>query len=116
MGLYERSIKSIKWIAFSNVIINITLLVRSIFLARLLPVNIFGIYALALAIVGISIRIPRFGMDGAFINRAPETEDVDATAAVHFSLTMTFTIIWAIILLFGSHVLTNGILRTSLVV
>lgn len=89
-------------------------MVRSIILARLLAVELFGIYGLALAIVSVSVRFSSFGMDGAFLNRVDETEDIEKAASVHFSLICLFTAVWALFLLSGSFFLSEGDLRIAL--
>lgn len=69
---------------------------RSIILARLLPVEAFGIYAWAHAIITLTGVFPDFGMGGAFIHRAPETEDENRAAEVQFTLQIILTLIWAV--------------------
>jgi O-antigen/teichoic acid export membrane protein len=102
MNLTHRSVRSSAWNLSLNFIQIIITFIRSVFLARWLPVELFGIYAYASSIVDLSLVIPRFGMDGAFLNRVPETEDEGETASIHFSLQTLFTFIWALALvIFG---------------
>jgi O-antigen/teichoic acid export membrane protein len=102
-------VTSSAWNLSLNFIQIIITLVRSVFLARWLPVELFGIYAYASSIVDLSLVIPRFGMDGAFLNRVPETEDEGEAAAIHFSLQTLFTFGWALVLVvFGYFALDSS--------
>jgi O-antigen/teichoic acid export membrane protein len=114
LSIARRSIASISW----NVVASLSGLavgfVRSLILARLLPVPVFGIYALAGSIVGLSGVITDFGMSGAFLHRAPETEDEDQAAAAFFTLQLIFVIVWATLLCAGAWVFTSDQTRTAL--
>ena len=57
MSLAQRSITSVTWKIVANSISVAVLFLRSILLARWLPVNVFGIYALASSIVKLSGRV-----------------------------------------------------------
>jgi O-antigen/teichoic acid export membrane protein len=116
MNLARRSIISISWNFAANAAVVILLAVRMILLTRWLSPEIFGVYAYAYAIVVLTAIIPNFGMGQAFIHRTAETENEDEAAAVHFSLRLTFTTIWAVILLAGTLLLTNGDLQTTLLI
>jgi len=98
MNLTQRTVQSSIWNFAVNILQLGLTFVRSVLLARWLDVDLFGIYAYAASIVALTQIIPRFGMDGAFINRVPETEDEGQTAAVHFTLITLFSSIWALIL------------------
>lgn len=89
-------------------------LVRSVLLARLLPIEVFGVYALASSVVALTAPLPSFAMTGAFLHRAPETEDEDLAAAVHFTLRLVFTSIWMILLALGALLFTSGQDRLAL--
>jgi O-antigen/teichoic acid export membrane protein len=116
MSLAQRSIMSTAWnIAASWVSLGV-LFMRSVLLARLLPVNVFGIYTGAGAIVGLTAVVAHFGLGGAFLHRSPETEDEEQAAAVHFTLTLIFTVAWAALLLAGAWLYTSGPTRTALLV
>ncbi len=99
MTLIRRSVISSAWNVGANIIYLLMNLARSILLARWLPVELFGTYAAARAFVGITAVIPGLGMDGAFLHRAPETEDEQTAAAVHFTLKLLFTAVWVLGLL-----------------
>jgi O-antigen/teichoic acid export membrane protein/SAM-dependent methyltransferase len=114
MSLAQRSITSAIWNITANLTSMVVLFVRSVLLARLLPVEVFGVYAFANSVVRISAVVPAFGMGGAFLHRAPETEDEEQTAAVHFTLRLIFTMVWAFLLITGAFVFTSDQTRTAL--
>jgi len=116
MSLAQRSITSVGWNAGANLIKIAILLARSILLARLLPVEVFGIYALATSIVTFSGILPMWGMGGAFLHRAPETADEEQAAAVHFTLRLILIAAWTTALVGAAHLLASGPLRTALIV
>ncbi len=84
---------------------------RSILLARLLPVDTFGTYTMALSIVVLTGIIPSFGLGGAMLHRAPESADESASAATHFTLTLILTLAWAAVMIAASLVLAQGALQ-----
>jgi len=114
MSLARRSVTSAAWNIGVNLARVIVLIVRSILLARLLPVEVFGIYAFTISIVNLSSAFPVFGMWGAFLHRAPETQDEEQLAAVHFTLKGLFTLIWTAVLLCTALIFTTGETRLSL--
>jgi PST family polysaccharide transporter len=102
MQLARRSIQAVVWNSATNIARIGILLVRSILLARLLDPEVFGIYAFGVSIIGLSSTLLNFGMDGAFLFRAPETENENHAAATHFTLTILIALFWGIaMLLFG---------------
>ncbi len=116
MSLTQRSLTSITWNSAANLIRIIVLLLRSIMLARLLPVETFGIYAYAASIVSITAIFAGFGMSGAFLHRAPEVENEDRAASTHFTLTLLFTLVWALVLSVGALLFTDGSTRVALLI
>jgi len=99
MNLVKRSITSASWNYSVNFIQFGITFVRQVILARLLDIEVFGIYAFISSIVFLTIMFPNFGMGSALLNRVPETEDLDQSASVHFTLKTIFTSIWVIILI-----------------
>lgn len=116
MSLARRSVTSAAWNIIVNMARVVVLIVRFILLARLLPVEVFGIYALASSVVGLSAALPAFGMGGAFLHRAPETQDEEQTAAVHFTLKGIFTLVWAAILVVLALLFTSGETQIALLI
>lgn len=114
MSLAHRSITSAAWNSVANLTRLVMLIVRSILLARLLPVETFGVYAFANSVMVLTVVVPNFGMDSAFIHRAPETADMEQAASVHFTLKLIFTLIWAVLLVAGTLVFATGETRTAL--
>jgi len=114
MSLAQRSVVSTTWNVISNTIRVGVLFLRSVMLARILPVQVFGVYSLAGSIITLSSVATGFGMSGAFLHRAPETENEDQAAAVHLTLKLIFTLVWAILLVAGSFIFSNGETRLAL--
>ena len=115
MGLARRSVASINWNIVANLVTLVVLLGRSVLLARWLPVEVFGIYALATSILGITSVLAGFGMPGAFLHRTEETEDEEQAAAVYFTLRGTFSLIWVFLVVLGASVFAGGQLRSTLI-
>jgi len=115
MTLYQRSARSILWSVFGSQITALILFVRSVALARLLPVEVFGVYSLAGAIVYLSILLPAFGLGDAFLHRSPESEAEEPAAAVHFTLKLIFLMIWGVVLVLLAITFASGSLRSALI-
>jgi len=116
MNVVQRSLSSITWNITAQCVILITGFLRSILLARWLTVDVFGIYALAGSIVYVSIVIPNFGMAGALIHRAKESEDEYPAGLVHFTLICIFTLIWATVASFCIFSFAEGRMKTAMLV
>lgn len=116
MNLARRSITSISWNFATNLAVVSVLAARMLLLTRWLNPDIFGTYAFAYAIVVLTAIVPNFGMGQAFIHRSQETENEDYAAAVHFSLRLLFTSLWALLLLTATFFFADGDLRTALIV
>lgn len=116
MSLAKRSVASVGWNVLVSIVQVITWLVRYPLLAIWLPVESFGVYQTASSIVAISAVVAGFGMMGAFLHRAPETEDEEQAAAVHFTLEVIFVLAWSTVLVIASFLLATGEDRTALLV
>lgn len=108
MSLVRRSITSTMWNVVANFAQLIVLFIRSVLLARLLPVEVFGIYAFATSVVILSSEFANFGMGGAFLHRSPETQNEEQAAAIHFTLKLIFTLSWSVLLTGGALVFASG--------
>ncbi len=115
-SLAQRSITSISWNALASVITVAVLFVRSVLLARLLPVDVFGVYAGASAVIGVTVIAAHFGLGSAFLHRAPESQDEERAARGHFTLKLLFTSAWFIFMIFGTLLFAEGATRTALLV
>lgn len=115
MNLAERSLRSGAWSVAANGFKVVVLFGRAVILARLLPVETFGVYTLALSIVTLTGIFATFGLGGALVHRSAETEDENLAAATHFSLTLLLTAVWATVLIAGSLMLADGELQATLV-
>ena len=97
--LARRSVNAVKWNVIGNGTQIVLGFIHAAMLAQLLPVDIFGVYTAALSVVMLMSTFANWGTDGAFIHRAPETEDLNQTAAIHFTMKCGFTAIWTVIML-----------------
>ena len=118
MSLARRSITSVAWNSVANWVSHIALFVRGVLLARWLPVDVFGIYALAYSVVSLVTMVAHFGMPSAFMHRVPETENEDQAAAVYFTLELASALVSVTLLSIGALVFTkwlaeNGALVTD---
>lgn len=115
MNLAQRSITSIAWNGLANAIKMVVFFGRSVLLSRWLPKQVFGTYATANVVVGITVYLAVFGMGGAFLHRSKETEDEAHAAAVHFTLKLIFTILWASALIAGALLFTQDDTRLAII-
>lgn len=114
MSLARRSIQSVAWNSIANLAGIVIQFARYVILRRLLPVDTFGVYSGANALVGLTVIVAGFGMGGAFLHRARETEDEEQTAAVHFTLKLLFTLAWAAAMILITLLFFQGADRTAL--
>jgi len=99
--LAGRSINSVMWNSVSNGVNIVLGFIKSIVLARLLPIETFGIIAGAASIVVLTGGISTFGLGAAFTYRCEETEDLEHAAAVHFTLQLILNLIWTALMVAG---------------
>jgi O-antigen/teichoic acid export membrane protein len=116
MSLAQRSVTSTGWNFAANLVQTAIFLLRSIILARLLPVEAFGAYNFAGSVIVLSATAASFGMGSAFLHRSAETEDEEHAAAIHFTLKLIFALAWAVSMIVVSFLLTDGPRRTALLV
>lgn len=114
MNLARRSITSVAWNSIANWASWGVLVVRSVFLARWLPVDVFGVYAMASSVMSMATIVVEFGMASAFTHRAPETEDEEETAAVHFTLKLIASFLLILVMGTGTLIFAEGPLQTAL--
>jgi len=117
--LKKRSVDSLKWTVISSLLRNLLGFTQNIILVRLLPVESFGVYAGAASIVIIASSIATFGLGSAFIHRCEETEDIERTSAIHFTLQLILNVIWTVLMLAGGLLFLDrtepGLLTTYIV-
>ena len=99
--LARRSIHSVKWNGIGSIFQIIVGFVQLVVLARLLPIESFGVYSGAVAVTTLLGGISVFGLAEAFRYRCNETIDIEQTAAVHFTLQLVITLIWTFLMLAG---------------
>jgi len=115
-NLLERSFFSVSWNIASTSVFIVVGFLRTWLLARWLPVDVFGIYGLTLAIVGMTGIFADFGMWGAFLNRTAETENEENAARTHFTLQLIFTSVWLILLIAIATTVFTGDKQIALIV
>lgn len=108
MDLARRSLISVSWNFATNLAVHGLTFTRAIILARLLPVEVFGIFAGLHAVIEVTVTTTDFGLFSAFLHHAPETEDEDRAARVHFSLRLGLLAVWVLLAVFGGLVLLQG--------
>lgn len=99
--LKKRSVDSLKWTVVSSLLRNLLGFTQNIIMVRLLPVESFGVYAGAASIVIIASSVATFGLGSAFIHRCEETEDIERTSEIHFTLQLILNVIWTALMLAG---------------
>jgi len=107
-GLKKRAVTAVSWNIIASLVSMVILFGRAVWLARLLPVEAFGTYTGAAAIVSLTSVLVGFGMGGAFMHRSTETADEELAAAVHFTLVLIFTAAWAVLLALSVYLFTAG--------
>lgn len=116
MGLAKRSVTAVAWNIPANLLTIPILLLRGILLSRWLPVPTFGVYTFAGSIVALSALVADLGIGSALLHRAPETEDEQEAAAVHFTLKLLLGGVWLALLVGATLVFAEGELRLALLV
>ncbi|MDW8319547.1 MAG: oligosaccharide flippase family protein, partial [Anaerolineae bacterium] len=114
--LARRTASSVGWTMVSSLASVAVLFVRSVLLARLLPVETFGVYTGAGALVSLTAVVASFGMAGAFLHRTAETVDEEEAAAVHFTVKLLFTLAWGAAMTAVALRWASGDQRTALLV
>lgn len=99
MSLAERSVRSVTWNTFASLVTFPVSLLQSILLARLLPVDYFGIYAGINAIINLSSVFFEFGLNAAFLHRSEETQDETRAINVYFFLRLILITVWLIVVI-----------------
>lgn len=116
MRLARRVVRSGAWASGAGVVVALVLVLRSVILARLLPVEVFGVYAFAAALTTLTAVLARFGMDDALVHRAPATAAAEPAAGVHFALAALFAGGWLALMLGLAWAWAEGATRTAIVV
>lgn len=102
-SLTQRSIQSTAYNVGASGIQTVVQLGRSILLARLLAPQDFGVYTLVTSYLLITRALPLFGLNGALIHRAPESE-AEIGLRTHFTLSLLFNLAWALVMVAFSFV------------
>lgn len=97
MSLARRSVESGVYNVFSSLLQTAISFVRAVILFRLLTPEIFGLYSFVTAIIVWTGTLPNFGLTGALVHRAPESEG-EAGLRVHFTLTLILNLLWGLLM------------------
>lgn len=97
MSLAQRSLRSSTYTISASAIQTVVQFIRSVFLARILAPEIFGIYAYASAIILMTHTLPIFGMTSGLLHRAEESEG-EIALRVHFTLSLITNSIWGVLI------------------
>jgi O-antigen/teichoic acid export membrane protein len=116
MSVGKKSAQAIAWNSISNIIRVLFLAFRSIFLARFLAIDIFGIYTFSASIISITAFLLDFGMDGAFVHKASNVKEENIAANTYFTLSCIFAIIWGALMGIGAWIWLDGNKRTVLLI
>jgi O-antigen/teichoic acid export membrane protein len=115
MNLSQRSIRSVKWNTLATVLGFPLGFVQSVMLARLLPVEYFGVVAAVNSLIGLSSTVFDFGLGNAYVHRAPETQDEEQATSIFFTLRLIFDSVWAVCLLAVAWFVMSGMRQWVLV-
>lgn len=115
-SLSQRSLVSAAFRIGANLTATLLALGRAVALARLLPVEAFGVYALAGSLVAWTACLGTLGMTAALLHRAPHSRDEERAAAVHFTLVTMFSALWAAVMTAAALAAASGTLRLALLV
>lgn len=114
--LGRRTFRSLGWQFGSRPFLIALLFLRSVVLARLLPVEVFGVYALGAAIVGLTTLSSGLGMSAGLLTRVEETADEDRATAVLLVLRLAFAALGFALVLAGALLWAEPDLRLVLIV
>lgn len=112
-GTGRRTLRAAGWQTWIGLVRLLVGLVRFVVLARLLPIEVFGQFGLAAAMVGLTIVVPRFGLTAAFLHRSPHTREEEPAASVLFTLRFGLVLGWAACLSVFVLVTGDGAVRTA---
>lgn len=115
MSLTQRSVRSIKWNTLATVLGFPLGFIQTVLLARLLPVEYFGVFAAVSSIIGLSGTVFEFGLGNAYIHRAPETMDEEHATAAFFTLRLVFDSAWLVFLLAFGWITLSGMRQWVLI-
>ncbi len=96
-NLARRSVRSSAYTMAASVFQTGVNFVRSILLFRLLAPDDFGVYSFASSLIVWTSTIPTFGFGAALVQRV-EASQGELPRRVHFTLTLLFASIWALVM------------------
>lgn len=108
-SLARRSIISLAWNAIARLVKLPVGFLLTIVLARLLPVEAFGIVAGMEAAVLLMAAFFEFGAAGAYFHRCAETEDEERATTALFTLRVLMAALWIVVVLILGGLFLSGI-------
>ena len=111
VDLAQRSIRSVTWITFANLIALPVNFIQSVLLARLLAVEYFGVYAGMSSVIAVAGMFFEFGLGNAYLHRSQETTDEQRAISVLFTLRLVFDTLWLCSFLIFGLLALNGLNR-----
>lgn len=94
--LAQRTLTSLGWNVLANLVTLPVSALQTVLLARLLPVEYFGIQGGLAALINLIYPFFEFGQAFAAIHRSPHSEDEEPTLALFFTLRLIGTTLWAL--------------------
>ncbi len=104
-NLAKRSINSVTWNSISSLAQIVLGFVQFTILTRLIDPVVFGVYAQVSATVMLLGVLPGFGMQASYLHRSKYSEDLELATAIHFTIKLIFTVLWAGLLLAAVYLL-----------
>ncbi len=115
-SLTYRSVKSVTFQSISSLGRILISFIRTTILARLLPIEVFGVYAFAKSVVILTGEFANFGFGDAFLYQNEETQNEETAADIHFTIKLIFSSAWICILLVVVHIFSPRDYKTALLV
>jgi O-antigen/teichoic acid export membrane protein len=102
MNIVQRTVSSTIYNIAANVIGEVVGFIGTIILARLLEPEVFGVMAFVSSVVLLSLSLPNFGLQGAFMRQTGGKAGVtEESLRVFFTLRLLFSLIWAVVMVAG---------------
>lgn len=111
VDLAQRSIRSVTWVTFVNLIALPVNFIQSVLLARLLAVEYFGIFAGMSSVIAVTGILFEFGLGNAYLHRSQETIDEERAISVLFTLRLVFDTLWLTSFLIFGWLTLSGLNR-----
>ncbi|HUG86089.1 MAG TPA: oligosaccharide flippase family protein [Euzebya sp.] len=112
----RRTVSSLTYTGAGSLVRVAALGVRSVVLARLLPISVFGVYAGTRVVIELVVGASELGLNAAMTADHEHTRDERRVAQTHLLLRTVITAAWAAVGLLVAVAATDGDRRTSALV